>query len=233
MSFIVQQSSHLYVQNDSTKDPIYAVTQFFIHSDPQRNAEIQMTLRKNVENKYIRILFLLNERIYTDEELGIQSDVIVQINIGKRLHFCDVFDFVRKQLLKGYIVFMNADIVIDETIQCIQQSILHLTPSLVALQRYEYIDGIPTITNYNGTSQDTWIYHSNQNMKLSDYNRFDFPFGKMGCDNVFLYLLNELGYQLFNVPQQIRTYHQHANHAFPYYNLTDLVEGNQLFLLPF
>ena len=50
--------------------------------------------KKNVTNKLIDKIYLLNERIYTDNELDISSNKISQISIDKRLQFS--FDAIPK-----------------------------------------------------------------------------------------------------------------------------------------
>ena len=96
--------------DDTNKEPITLIYQFFIHEDNVRNKEIRKCLKFNVENKYIDKIILLNERIYTDDELGIKDKKIRQVNINKRLSYKDVFNCVHGDNLKGYIITCNADI---------------------------------------------------------------------------------------------------------------------------
>jgi hypothetical protein len=55
-------------------------------------------------------------------------------------------------------------------------------------------------------SQDTWIWHSNYNLH-NDVKIFNFIFGKPGCDNKLIYLFNILGFEVFNQPYFVKTYH--------------------------
>ena len=80
---------------------IFLLNQFYIDSDENRQKEIRKCLMLNVHNKSIDKIYLLNERIYSEEELGIQSDKIIQVNIEKRLQYSDIFDFVEKENLDG------------------------------------------------------------------------------------------------------------------------------------
>ena len=92
------------------KDNVYLFSQFFIHKDEKRNEEIKHCLKQNVANTYIKQIILLNEKIYSDEELGVTSEKIKQIDMGKRLKFSHVFDYVFAQNIKGYIAIANIDI---------------------------------------------------------------------------------------------------------------------------
>ena len=208
---------------DSSKngtDPIYLVCQFFIHRDKSRRKEIQYCLQKNCENPLIHTIFLLNEKIYSEKELGV-SDTrkIKQINIQKRLTFKSVFDFIRSESIHGFVVIVNSDIMVDHTIEKLHYSRLSTTKSMIALLRYEYDDVyVPFDTNCDQSkifgpradSQDTWIIHSSQNVPTNHLSLFDFPFGKPGCDNKMVFLFHFLGYRVYNDPVAIRTYHFHT-----------------------
>ena len=109
-------SGKINTKSKTDNEPIYLIYQYFVHRDASRNKELQECLRRNVENPFITKIFLLNEKIYNDKELGIQSDKVKQQNIVKRITFKDIFNFVEKEQLKGYIVTCNADIFFDKTI---------------------------------------------------------------------------------------------------------------------
>jgi hypothetical protein len=91
-------SSNITPSETVCEDPIHLFTQFFV---PDNNAtrlrELQFCLRKNVSAKHIHQIHLLGERIYTDAELSIKSNKIVQTVIGHRLTFQDVFSYILMQ----------------------------------------------------------------------------------------------------------------------------------------
>lgn len=204
-------------------DPIYLLTQFFIPKDKTRQREVRYCLQKNCENPNIRKILLVNERKYSNQELGVKephTNKIQQIITGKRLLFRDIFDTIDQEKIQGYIVAVNSDIMLDSTIEKIHYTNISQTPSMVALLRYEYDDVyVPFETNCNqsrlfgprGDSQDTWIIHSKQNIAETDRALFDFPFGKPGCDNKMAFLFHWLGYSVYNDPLAIRTYHYHRS----------------------
>ena len=53
-------------------DKINLVYQFFIHKNEERNKELRYCLKKNVDNQHIDKIYLLNERMYSEKELGIK-----------------------------------------------------------------------------------------------------------------------------------------------------------------
>ena len=97
-------------------DEIHVMTQFFIHSNPQRHNEIHNCIQRNVTNQYITKIHLLNERMYNNIELGVSNtDKITQVDINARVSYRHFFDYIIKSQIKGYIVICNADIYFDDT----------------------------------------------------------------------------------------------------------------------
>ena len=145
-------------------DEIILIQQFFIHSSTERYKEIKETLAYNVHNNCIDKIILLNERIYSSDELGISSDKIKQVNIKKRLTYKDVFDYARTVGNNKYIILSNSDIFFDATIKRIKISGLTTNKKLFSLLRYEYKPGIPlkncSLFGPRPDSQDSWIWHS-------------------------------------------------------------------------
>ena len=204
--------------------PIYIIAQFFIHRNSMRQREIMYCLRKNLENPLIQKIYLLNERIYSPNELGLtkkEMKRVKQINIQHRITFRDIFDFIDREKIEGFAVALNSDIMVDKTIMKIKQSPAFQThPTLVATLRYEYTDVyVPFDTNCKqskifgprGDSQDSWIIHSRHNVPVEHRNLFAFEFGKPGCDNKVAYLFHFLNYHVYNDPLNIKTYHYHNN----------------------
>ena len=205
-------------------DPIFIVTQFFIHKDPIRQRELVYCLQKNVDNVHVQQIYLLNERIYTKTELGLtkkQMKKIKQIDIKTRITFRHIFDYIETESIKGFVVALNSDIMLDDSIDTIRRTPAFQThPTLITNLRYEYEDVyVPFETNCQqsrlfgprGDSQDSWIIHSRHNIVPEHRALFDFPFGKPGCDNKMVYLFHYLNYDVYNDPLKIKTYHYHSN----------------------
>jgi hypothetical protein len=197
------------------KGDINLITQFYIDADNNRQNEIKQTLFLNVHNNSIDKIYLFNEREYSNEELGISSNKIIQIIIENRLTFENIFNLVDIHNINGFIVIANSDIFFDKSINNIKQCDFK-NKNVLSLCRYEY-DGKTSLKNCklfdNGRpdSQDTWIIHSDINIEKQYRNIFNFNMGKMGCDNKLIYLFNILGYQCYNEPQFIKTYHNHKS----------------------
>jgi len=223
------------VNSIPNKEEIHFIGQFFIHKNQQRQSEISKCLNYICNNPYITTVHLLNERIYTNEELTTSSSKIVQTNINRRLLYSDVFDYVEKEELTGYIVFSNSDIFFDETIKNLHISNLGYEKSFYTLLRFEYDPQYHVkksmLFGPRSDSQDTWIFHSKFNVSKKDRCIFDFNFGKPGCDNKFVYNLQILGYEVYNEPYKIRTYHYHLTEIRDYTS-SDVILPPRTFIFP-
>ena len=90
------------------KHIIHIFSRFFIHDGNQRRDEIKFCLNNNNSNVDITKIHLLNERIYTDDEMGVEnSSKIIQTDIKYRIKFKDVFSYIRSNNIQGYLVFVN------------------------------------------------------------------------------------------------------------------------------
>ena len=218
---IVEISESTKKQATKNGDPINIFCQFFIHKNPARQKEIVECLKFNVNNKFINKIYLLNEMIYNDNQLGVVSDKIVQYNVGKRLMFYDVYKYILDNDIKGYNVVINSDIFFDNTIENLCYSDIHINKKMYALLRYEYNRSNIKKSLLFGPrfdSQDTWIIHSNHNIKQEWLNAFKFEFGKPGCDNKLIYIMKILGYSIINDPSFIKSYHNHESQQRDYSN---------------
>ena len=222
---------------------ITLVTQFFVGRTPVRANELRSALKVNVMNPFINKIVLLNERVYSDDELGVKSDKIQQVVVGNRLDYKTAFDNVESLGLKGYIVLSNLDIFFDKSIEKLKQSGIADEKAMFCLLRYEYKPGRPVseapLSHHLSDSQDTWIWHSNHNAPSHHRKILDFELGVPGCDNTMAYLANVLGYKVYNTPNIIKSYHNHSSNQRsynintprtpqPYYSVRAIVDSGPM-----
>lgn len=232
--FVNNQLSPASSHNKKVSQKVHLVQQFFVHSNPERHKEIQECLRRNVRNKQITTITLLNEREYTAEEMGITEDEaknrVTQIILTVRLMYCHFFKYCYTQKLDGYLVLCNSDIFFDSSIKRLLKTPLSKTPSAQALLRYEYDPSIPDdklstckLFGPRPDSQDTWIIHSQfLGQIIAKIDMFDFHLGMPGCDNAVTHRLDVCGFKLYNDASQIKTYHYHTTNI-RNYTIKDLV----------
>ena len=228
---------------------ITLLQQFHIPKNEERYQEIKTVLKKNIENSNIHHIYLLNERKYTSEELGLTTipNNLHQVIINKRLSFYIAFKFAQKYCRNSWIILSNNDIYFDNTISQIPDILKkHKNKDkarFLTLLRYEvkdihtneavlyktYRDGAP-----RHNCQDTWAFYSNE-IPIITNKHLQIELGRPGCDNRIAYVLYKyFGYQLINVPSKIKSYHYHSSQYRTYSCINDpnTIRGPYLYILP-
>ena len=233
-----------YNEQEYNSDKIILFTQFYIDKNRERHKEILKCLHLNIDNKFIDKIYLTNERIYSEDELGIKDNPnktkIEQINLNRRLCYNDIFTIIEEMAITGYIIISNSDIFFDNTLENLYTSCLSTTKKMYSQLRFEYNndDGFNKLDKCRlfgprGDSQDTWIFHSNFNVKKEDRKVFNFNLGIPGCDNHIIYLFIILGYKVYNEPYFVKTYHYHTTQIRNYNSSTKRITEPYIRLIPY
>ena len=220
---------------DKTNHDIIIIQQFYIDKNPQRQNEIRNCLSFNVHNKSVTKIILLNERIYTNDELGVSSNKIKQVTISKRLTYKDVFDYVQAYCKNCTIILANSDIFFDASIENVNRLGLHNNRRILCQSRIEYQlekDLSKCIGMDRPDSQDVWIWNESGS-KINDdqLKLLDFNLGKPGCDNAIVFLMDIFSIAPYNLPNTVKCYHYH-NVNIRNYTSQDRIDMNYLGLYP-
>lgn len=210
--------------SDEAPQKIWLIQQYYEPKDPRRAREIRHCLQKNLENKWIDKIILLNENTY---KLPPNTDAnkIQQRVIGRRLHYSDVLKEILENVPNDTIVvFANSDIYLDDTISKLWTT--DLTDKFLALLRYDdEPNAPPKLFGPRSDSQDTWIVAANsvKSRDWGDFKEFEIPFGKSGCDNAIAYEMMRKKFLLANPALSIQTIHYHRSNI-RNYEPKDIVE---------
>lgn len=216
--------------NKHNDDDIYHITQFYIDKNSCRNRELRYCLKRNIQLGIFKKIYLINERVYSQTEMGLNDDEIKhveQVNLnGQRMTYGHALQTAVDKRLVGYIVISNTDIFFDQSLLNARRSCLSWIKSLYALIRFEYDKDRPLEkcqlyrspkVRLSGT-QDTWILHTNHLPNIGKMENYHITLGKPGCDNAIAYRFHKMGYKLYNEPNTIRTYHYHTSNSRTYKN---------------
>ena len=207
--------SPITIDNDIVVDKIVLITQFYISSNSERQKEIVECLSRNIANSNIDKIYLVIEKDYSWEDIGIEkNDKVIIINISRRLKYQDAFDIVDKIDYSCYIIVANSDIFFDDTLIKLYKSGLSKKKKVYCQLRFEYTDtdlDKCKVFGPRGDSQDSWIFHKNYNINKNFRKVFNFELGKPACDNHINYLFSILGYAVHNEPFLIKSYHYHTS----------------------
>ncbi len=216
--------------------PIILVQQFYIPGDSRRSEEIRRCLAYNVSNKAFDKIVLLNERFYTEKELGVSSSKIEQIVVGKRLNYAMAMEFSNKLSQDSYVVLSNADIFFSGSINRVKTMGMKTYRKVLTQLRHEY-DGMSSLKSCKlfgprPDSQDAWIWNSKWKYDDRALRRMNIELGQPGCDNKIIYLFSIIGFDCYNEPERVKCYHYHPSQKRSYSPSSDRVGGPYYALFP-
>jgi hypothetical protein len=212
-------------------EPLVLIQQYYKPADKTRAKELYKCLAKNLECDYVDKIYLFVESF----NLQIPADPekkIIQMLLKSRLSYADCIYLIQEKIGAGHLVaFANADIYLDETWKSVWS--INLKDIFIALLRWEEKDGAPEIFGPRNDSQDTWLIHSDSVLSRSwDFNAFNIPFGKSGCDNAILIEFLRNRFKIINPAMNLRTIHVHES-EYRTYEKADIVDRpNYMFVEP-
>ncbi len=200
------------------------ITSYYLVDNEERQNELNQCLILNAKNKFIKSIFLLNDKIHDIN--FIESDYkqkIVQLIVNddnkKRLHYDFAVNFINNYLYGEMCVLSNSDIYFDNTLNFLTN--IDFTNQFIALSRYT--DGVVSPP----VSQDSWIFKSPLNI---DLQKIKFKFGVPGCDNVFANIVSNSGYNVTNPCKTLISHHLH-NSNYRTYNEEQRIFGDYTFVV--
>ena len=135
------------------------VTTYYKSDNLERQKELDKCLIKNIQNKYIKKIYLLNNYLYDLSFINqeIQKNKIEQIiisnNTNYKLKYNDSIQFINENLYDEICILSNSDIYFDNSLSKINNKIIN--NSLLALLRYD--------EDINGNKQ---IFKRNKSYKV-------------------------------------------------------------------
>jgi hypothetical protein len=214
------------------------ITSYYLSDNNDRQKEINQCLINNANNKFIKNIILLNDKIYDISFIIRNKKKVKQIIVKNKenqktnkLYFNNAIDYINKNYLDETIILSNSDIYFDNTLSFIKNE--ELENKVFCLLRYDQKkDGTKDIFRHydepRSDSQDSWIFNSPLNIDLEQIN---FSFGTLGCDNIFANILFNHDYLLSNPSYDIITTHLH-NCDERNYNENDRIHGNYCLIKP-
>jgi hypothetical protein len=177
-------------------------TSYFIHPDHNRQIEIDYVLQKNIDNNYIKRIYLLVEY-----PVVIKHDKVELIYIRSRPLYDTFFEVIKKNP-ESWNILANSDIYFDETLLNLEGYRTDRNYCF-PLCRYEVEENVKFLNRND--SQDCWIFYG-QPKEING----DFCMGVCGCDNAIAYRLDRAGYLCLNISHSIKSYHVHRSNKRDY-----------------
>lgn len=208
---------------------LWWVTQYYTPTNAKRKMEIQKCLDRNAQSQIIDKIVLLNEKrepLPSKEKTRVPIEEII---IGKRLTYADVIQKASTFPKDVIVAFANADICIDdESWRQLWQ--VNMEKKFLAILRYD----VPSsgdvrkaeIFGPRADSQDTWVVRVadlDQVSKNEELAKFNFNFGRMGCDNAIALEMLRQKFLVVNPAFSLKTWHFH-NSGVRSYDKDDVIE---------
>ena len=202
--------------------PLYYVTQYYVSPNPKRAKENDKCLKNNVACKYIDKIILLNEAAL---ELPIKSAKIKQENVGSRLSFHHVFQWIYNDAPEDALICIaNSDIHLDDSWKALWS--INMEATFLALLRWDAQDdgSSPKLFGPRADSQDTWVISAKAvKARVWEWASLKIPFGQGGCDNAITVEMLKQKFLVVNPCMSLITHHVH-NTNFRTYDPTDIVK---------
>lgn len=192
-------------------------TSFYQDRKPERAAELEHCIYRNIANPHIDVMVVLLEG--KKKDFPILKHKKIQVVEVERPTFRTFFDLINYNVEPDDISMVsNTDIYFDESVELMRKV---LNPdTCLALSRWHYHGpGHPEgdiVLHNEKFSQDVWVFMG----KVKKIIYADFFLGIRGCDNRIAYELNQAGYYVFNPARSIRCIHYHRSEIRNYGNET-------------
>lgn len=217
---------------------ILLTSSYKVNND-QRNEELLMCLKRNMECKaFTKIYLFVDASVDTTNNSVISSespDLVERVITKERMTYQQFFNFANEKLENGTIVCLsNSDIWFDETLLNITEQQLDQR-TFFACTRWGYMNdtgGWHWDEGYDknaSVSQDAWIFRT----PVMWSTNLDFHMGRMRCDNVLAYAMHAVGYRVLNPtlpgPKSLKLHHEHRSQV---HNYGTAVPGPTMYVHP-
>ncbi len=196
------------------------ITMLYNEQDPIRIKEYKLALQANKDNERISKIHVFYDisKDSLDETKNEMLNFIKKMGcsityIKDRISFGELFLKANKQYLDSFVIFANADIFFDKSIEKLD-SCKNWGKKCFALTRWN----IQSDDNYflegiqggfpNFASQDAWIFKTPISVSETMKN---IKMGVLECDGGIAHALLQEGYDVSNPCASVRAYHLHAS----------------------
>lgn len=188
---------------------INLITSFYLPKNEERRNEVIKCLEKNIQSDNIEKihLFLDDEECkkFVEDKFGTEKVEIILF--GKQPLYSDFFEYANKHPGKICMI-SNSDIWLHSVSNVKLLEVLKGKKIAYSLTRHEHNFKSPLIDRYLG-SHDSFIFESPVDSSMLKHVKF--VQNVWGSENVLLYELRKINYELYNPCKQIVIVHEHKS----------------------
>lgn len=186
--------------------------------DSERKSEIVFCLNKNLYNKYISKIIILNEG-FNDPILN--NEKIEQVEVDRRPAYCDFLPFMDEHAIN---IIANCDIWYDHSLGKLKSLRWHRKMVYLLCRREK--NG--QIFGSAGNAHDSWAFLG----KPPALTLANYQMGIPHCEQRLAAVMHDCGYFVLNPSKFIRTWHEHNSAERVYYSTGETYEGSCLIVKP-
>ena len=193
------------------KKGIHLITQWYADGNATRYQDLYYALDKNIKNKHIKQIHLLQEADFDTFSFPFKSKKIrmTKLPTRSRLLASQALRYAQANLRGEIVILANLDIYFDNSISLLYESDLNRYTSYF-LSRTNHFNHSETECKYPFMgSMDSYIWIPPLPNKLLD--RTDFALGSWGIENRLLFEFEQVGILGRNPCESIKTWHIHSN----------------------
>lgn len=191
--------------NPATERPIHVFTPYYATGSSARQAELDECVRRNLGNPHIAHVFLM---VDDGAVPPVASPSLTVIRVDARPSYRQWLQLTSVHAPNGLSLLCNSDIYFDETVDKLR-GLAGRPRSVVALSRYDRVDGHLVRHPNPHWSQDSWAIDGSAELPEALLRELEIPLGVPRCDNKFAYVFAVHGWLLFNPVEDVRSVHVH------------------------
>ena len=185
--------------------PIWLFVPYFKHRNEKRAKEIDAAFNLNHQNSHFsKIVAIVDD----GSEPPINDDKVISVQVKTRPTYKLWLNLAQKYAPDAVSIFANADIYFDNSI-CQIATVLKEHKTVIALSRYEKVNG-DTFPHPNPHwSQDAWAIKRPSELSPDFLSKLDIPVGVPRCDNKVAYYFAVHGWKIYNPFNFLSCFHLH------------------------
>src|SRR5690348_10337882 len=187
---------------------LHVILQYANDSRPDRQAEYDECVRRNLANPHVAFVHNLLDETVTVPQTFREHPKYREHPLGRWMTFTDAFSFANAQLANDACALINLDIFLDPEVNW-DEAIGLLDQKLIwCLSRTEFDPAgaaapQPVMQLCAGAnSQDAWIFRA-----PIEIRNCKFGIGTLGCDNAIAHRFKESGFLPINAGTRFRVFH--------------------------
>jgi hypothetical protein len=186
--------------------------------DEERKSEVVYCLSKNLNNKYIATITVLNEGFYHPI---LNNEKVRNIKADNRPTYSDFLPFMDASAIN---IIANCDIWYDDTLSKLKSLRWHRKMVYLLCRREK--DG--QIIGVAGNAHDSWAFFG----KPAALRLANFYMGIPHCEQRLAAVMHDCGYFVLNPSKFITTWHEHKSEIRAYYSTGENYDGSCLVVKP-